>query len=167
MIIPLSKYSCSSMFWFVEGVFSNSVWLVSSLQFNNSLSSFSQSFIIVDEKVPVRIFSICFLNSGVNISFRSSDKSYALILAISVNLSIIFVIPPCFSASVIVSHPCWTNLEAYFRSIPNSDILLKDSIEPVWSIPQRIVCSPIRSDFTSATNEDSRTPALWDPSATA
>ena len=34
-------------------------------------------------------------------------------------------------------------------------------------MPHKIVCSPIKSDLTSATNEDSKTPALWPPVATA
>ncbi len=40
-------------------------------------------------------------------------------------------------------------------------------MDPVCSTPHNIVCSPIKSDLTSATNEDSRTPALWPPVATA
>ena len=38
-------------------------------------------------------------------------------------------------------------------------VLLKLKIEPVCKTPQRIVCSPIKSDLTSATKEDSNTPA--------
>ena len=34
-------------------------------------------------------------------------------------------------------------------------------------MPHRIVCSPIRSDFTSATNDDSSTPARSPPVAAA
>ena len=34
------------------------------------------------------------------------------------------------------------------------DHLVKHSSEPVCSIPHKMVCSPIRSDFTSATNDD-------------
>ena len=77
------------------------------------------------------------------------------------------VIPPCFNASVIVSHPNCINFEAYPGSIPFSTILLNESIEPVCKTPHKIVCSPIKSDLTSATKEDSNTPALSPPVATA
>ena len=40
-------------------------------------------------------------------------------------------------------------------------------MEPVCSTPQRIVCSPIKSDFTSAINDELRTPALSPPVETA
>src|ERR1035437_8753266 len=40
-----------------------------------------------------------------------------------------------------------------------------DSIrsEPVCNKPHKMVCSPIRSDFTSATKDESKTPALCPP----
>ena len=46
---------------------------------------------------------------------------------------------------------------------PRSIILSKQSSEPAWSMPQRMVCSPMRSDLTSATKEDWRTPARSAP----
>src|SRR5690606_27697053 len=48
-------------------------------------------------------------------------------------------------------------------SMPFSIILSKDRIDPVCNRPQRIVCSPIKSDFTSATKEERNTPALCPP----
>ena len=45
--------------------------------------------------------------------------------------------------------------------------MLKHKIEPVCKTPHNIVCSPIKSDLTSATNDDSKTPALWPPVETA
>ena len=52
------------------------------------------------------------------------------------------------------------SLEAYPGLIPFSTILLNERIEPVCKTPQSIVCSPIKSDLTSATKDDSKTPAL-------
>ena len=46
-------------------------------------------------------------------------------------------------------------------------LLSKERIEPVCNTPQSMVCSPIRSDFTSATKDDSSTPARCPPVATA
>ena len=73
------------------------------------------------------------------------------------------VIPPCFRPSVTVSQPYWISLDAYSGSMPFSTILSKQRMAPAWSMPQRIVCSPIRSDFTSAMNDDSNTPARCPP----
>ena len=51
--------------------------------------------------------------------------------------------------------------------MPFAVILFQHTIVPACSIPHKIVCSPIKSDFTSATKDDSRTPALLPPIATA
>ena len=40
-----------------------------------------------------------------------------------------------------------------------STILSKHRMAPVCSMPQRMVCSPIRSDLTSAMKDDCNTPA--------
>lgn len=51
--------------------------------------------------------------------------------------------------------------------MPLAVILSKERTAPVWSMPHRIVCSPIRSDLTSATKDDSSTPARSPPVAAA
>ena len=92
--------------------FSKGVSAVSSRQVSNFLSSLSQSLIIPDEKVPVIISSICFLNKGSIITLSSSASSTAISFAGFDKRSIIFVIPPCFRPSATVSQPCCTNFDA-------------------------------------------------------
>mmetsp|Transcript_11053 Transcript_11053/g.36462 ORF Transcript_11053/g.36462 Transcript_11053/m.36462 type:complete len:218 (+) Transcript_11053:675-1328(+) len=101
------------------------------------------------------------------IALSSLANSAALILLGLSRRSIMPVMPPCLSASVIVSHPYWISFEAYDGSMPFSTILSNESTAPVCSIPHRIVCSPIRSDLTSATKDDSSTPARSPPVAAA
>mmetsp|Transcript_16226 Transcript_16226/g.50199 ORF Transcript_16226/g.50199 Transcript_16226/m.50199 type:complete len:292 (+) Transcript_16226:705-1580(+) len=97
----------------------------------------------------------------------SSERSNALSLDGLSRRSIMPVMPPCLSASVMVSQPYWMSLDAYPASTPRSIMWSKHSTDPVWSMPHRIVCSPMRSDLTSATNDDSSTPARSPPVAAA
>src|SRR5574344_2100325 len=96
-------------------------------------------------------------------SFNSSAMLKAKILAGLLKRSIILVMPPNFNDSPIVSQPNCNNLHAYPASIPQDTILSNERRDAVCNIPQRIVCSPIRSDLTSATKEDSKQPALSPP----
>ena len=97
----------------------------------------------------------------------SLESWLALIFAGLERRSIMLVIPPHLRASEITFQPCIKSFVAYSGLIPSETILSKQTIVPACSIPQRIVCSPIRSDLTSATKEDSRTPALLPPIPTA
>ena len=68
-------------------------------------SSFAQSSIMVLEKCPLMISSMCLWNKGRIISFNSSDNSKAFIFAGFDKRSIMLVIPPYFNPSVTVSQP--------------------------------------------------------------
>jgi len=51
--------------------------------------------------------------------------------------------------------------------MPSAIILSYPMMDAVCNMPHRMVCSPIRSDFTSATNEEASTPARLPPVAEA
>ena len=67
---------------------------------------------MVLEKWPVMMSSWCLAYRGCMISLSSAAISKHLILEGLSRRSIMPVMPPCLSASVIVSHPYWMSLDA-------------------------------------------------------
>jgi hypothetical protein len=65
----------------------------------------------------------------------SAASSKHLILEGLSRRSIMPVMPPCLSASVMVSQPYWMSLEAYAGSMPLLTIFSKERIAPVCSMP--------------------------------